>query len=159
MALVKYAMEMKVVLQERDRSNLQLRNAINKLENYEILANFPFSSETKKMSVLVRNKETNRYIYYVKGAEVVMELKVKPAARANVLEFCESLAMDGLRTLVIAQKVLTQEAAQAFLAKYHEAAQKLKHRDYHVQACVAEFEKDLEFLGVTGVEDKLQNNV
>lgn len=91
-----------MVLFERDRSNVQIRNADNKYENYEILANFPFSSETKKMSVLLRQKETNRYIYYVKGAEVVMEHKVKPNQRANVMEFCESLAMDGLRTLVIA---------------------------------------------------------
>lgn len=57
---------------------MQIRNTDHKYENYEILANFPFSSETKKMSVLLRQKETNRYIYYVKGAEVVMEHKVKP---------------------------------------------------------------------------------
>jgi len=56
-----------------------IKNADNILENYEILANFPFSSETKKMSILVRHKETGRYIYYVKGAEVVMEHKVRPA--------------------------------------------------------------------------------
>lgn len=76
-------------------------------ENFEVLANFPFSSETKKMSILVKQKETGRYIYYVKGAEVVMEHKVKPQQRSPLLEFCESLAMEGLRTLVIAQKVLS----------------------------------------------------
>jgi len=59
------------------------------------------------MSVLIKNKDTGHNIYYVKGAEVVMEHKVRPVSRANVLEFCESLAMDGLRTLVIAQKVLS----------------------------------------------------
>jgi len=64
---------------ERDRTQVVIKNADNILENYEILANFPFSSETKKMSILVRHKETGRYIYYVKGAEVVMEHKVRPA--------------------------------------------------------------------------------
>jgi phospholipid-translocating ATPase len=77
--LVKFAIEMNTRLIERDRSQVVIKNADNILENYEILANFPFSSETKKMSILVRHKETGRYIYYVKGAEVVMEHKVRPA--------------------------------------------------------------------------------
>ena len=102
-------MDMNMTLFERDRTQIQLRNPDHKYENYEVLANLPFSSETKKMSILVRQKETDRYIYYVKGAEVVMEHKVKASQRAPLLEFCESLAMDGLRTLVIAQKVLTYE--------------------------------------------------
>jgi magnesium-transporting ATPase (P-type) len=46
-------------------------------ETYEILANFPFSSETKKMSVLVKQKETGRYLYYIKGAQVVLQNKIK----------------------------------------------------------------------------------
>lgn len=99
---------MNTKLVERDRQYVAIRNSDFNLENYEILANFPFSSETKKMSVLVRHKETGRYIYYAKGAEVVMEVKVKPSQKSPLLEFCESLAMEGLRTLVIAQKVLTQ---------------------------------------------------
>lgn len=55
-----------------------MRNSDYKYENYEVLANFPFSSETKKMSILVKQVETGRFIYYVKGAEVVMEHKVRP---------------------------------------------------------------------------------
>lgn len=68
---------------------------------------FPFTSESKKMSVLMKSKETGRIIYFVKGAEVVMERFIRPQARSSLLEFCEVLAMDGLRTLVFAQKVLT----------------------------------------------------
>ena len=77
--MVKFAIEMNTRLIERDRTQVVIKNADNILENYEVLANFPFSSETKKMSILVRHKETGRYIYYVKGAEVVMEHKVRPA--------------------------------------------------------------------------------
>ena len=58
-----------------------------------------------------------------------MEHKIKPQARAALLEFCESLAMDGLRTLVFAQKVLTNEQTESFLDKLKEARQKLKHRE------------------------------
>jgi phospholipid-translocating ATPase len=48
------------------------------LENYDILANFPFSSESKKMSLLLRNRESGKIIYYAKGAEIVMESIIKP---------------------------------------------------------------------------------
>lgn len=70
---------MNMYLLERDRTQIQIKNADHQYENYEVLANFPFSSETKKMSILVRQKETGRFIYYVKGAEVAMETKVKPS--------------------------------------------------------------------------------
>lgn len=66
-----------------------IRNAVGINENYKVLAMFPFTSESKKMSVLVKSEETGRILYYVKGAEVVMEHKIKPQARASLLEFCE----------------------------------------------------------------------
>lgn len=72
-ALVKYSNSLGMELTERDRTSVQIRNPKGIYENYEIIANFPFSSESKKMSVLVRHKETGKVIYYVKGAEVVME--------------------------------------------------------------------------------------
>jgi phospholipid-translocating ATPase len=55
-----------------------LRNVCGINENYQVLAMFPFTSESKKMSVLVKSLETGRVLYYVKGAEVVMEHKIKP---------------------------------------------------------------------------------
>ena len=94
-------------LVERGRNSCVLRNMKGVLENYEVLAMFPFTSESKKMGVIVKNKATEKIIYMVKGAEVVMERIIKPASRPSLLEFCENLALDGLRTLVFAQKVLT----------------------------------------------------
>jgi magnesium-transporting ATPase (P-type) len=41
------------------------------------------------------------------------------------------------------------------MAKYREASSRLKKREHYIQLVVNELEKDLEFLGVTGVEDKL----
>ena len=100
---------------ERDRTSVQLKNPQGVYENYTILANFPFSSKDKKMSVLVTQKETGKTIYYVKGAEVVLESMVKASQRANMREFCELLANDGLRTLAFAQKELTEMETDAFM--------------------------------------------
>jgi phospholipid-translocating ATPase len=41
-------------------------------EHYEILQCFPFSSETKRMGIIVRHIETDRLILYLKGADMVM---------------------------------------------------------------------------------------
>lgn len=38
---------------------------------------FPFKSESKRMGIILRHLETNRYIFYVKGADSVMMEKVK----------------------------------------------------------------------------------
>ena len=72
------------------------------IEEFDILASFPFTSESKKMGCLLKSRKSGRNIYYLKGAEVVMEHKIKAGARASLLESCENLAMDGLRTLVFA---------------------------------------------------------
>ena len=48
------------------------------VQKFDILENFPFSSETKRMGIIVKNKETNTLMFYVKGAEVVMEKIVRP---------------------------------------------------------------------------------
>jgi len=66
-----------------------------------VLANFPFSSDTKRMGIILKHQKTKRIIFYLKGAEVVMSKKVRPGQRATVDEACENLAMEGLRTLVV----------------------------------------------------------
>jgi len=67
--------------------------------------------------------------------------------------------MDGLRTLAFAQKILTPTEADNFMTKLRKAEAKLKNREQAILAVQARYEINMEFLGVTGVEDKLQNNV
>jgi len=64
---------------ERDQNLIVLQNPNGQREHYEVLANFPFSSETKRMGIIVKNKETNKIIFFLKGAEVVMKNFVRPS--------------------------------------------------------------------------------
>jgi len=70
------------------------------------LANFPFSSDTKRMGIVLKHVGSGRIIFYLKGAEVVLRDKVKPNQRVVLDESCENLANEGLRTLVISQKLI-----------------------------------------------------
>lgn len=124
-------------------------------EGYDILANFPFSSQNKKMSVLVKHRETGKIIYFVKGAEVVMEGIMRASQKALLLEFCEQLAMEGLRTLVFAQKLLTQEECDNFMKSYTEALNSMSQRESKIQVALKQIEFEMNFIGVSGVEDKL----
>lgn len=38
-------------------------------EEYQILQNFPFNSETKRMGIMVLKKSTDEILFFVKGAD------------------------------------------------------------------------------------------
>ena len=51
---------------------------------------------------------TNQITFYLKGADVVMKEKVSLIQSEFVKEECENLAREGLRTLVISKKEITE---------------------------------------------------
>jgi phospholipid-translocating ATPase len=57
-ALVKIAESMGMVLKYRDQGQMVIQNAAGEEEVYEILNIFPFSSDSKRMGILVRHKST-----------------------------------------------------------------------------------------------------
>lgn len=59
------------------------------------------------MGIILKHTESGTITFYMKGAETVMKNKVRAPHRATVDEACENLAIEGLRTLVISQKMLT----------------------------------------------------
>jgi phospholipid-translocating ATPase len=70
------------------------------LLTFAIIKTIPFSSETKRMGIVVE-LEGKQY-FFLKGADSVMRRKVHESHRAFVDEECENLAREGLRTLVLA---------------------------------------------------------
>ena len=66
--------------------------------------------------------------------------------------------MEGLRTLVICQKVIAREEFDLWHAKYNEAQSSFTNRDSNVREIFETLERDMELLGITGVEDKLQKD-
>jgi phospholipid-translocating ATPase len=130
--MVKFGFQLNMSLVERDRLYCFLRNAEGKVEEYDVLASFPFTSESKKMGILLKSRATQKVLYYLKGAEVVMEPKIKAQARPALQESCENLALDGLRTLVFAQKLITNEECEKFMQRLKRAQQRLRNRETHV---------------------------
>ena len=75
-ALVQIAESLNMKLLRRDQNEIHIENAAGIGEDYEVLANFPFSSETKRMGIILKNRQSNQILFYLKGADTVMKDKV-----------------------------------------------------------------------------------
>ena len=137
---------------------MELQTPAGSKIGFDILDVFPFTSESKRMSLVVRDRENGEIMFYEKGADVVMADIVQ--SNDWLEEECGNMAREGLRTLVIGRKRLTEELWDTFKQRYHEARVSLEDRNEAMARVVAEYlETNLELLGVTGVEDKLQDDV
>ena len=111
-ALVKFAEKLSMKLIYRTDKQIKIKNTSGTIEEYTILANFPFSSETKRMGIILQNKKYGHIIFYLKGAENVMMKFVKKEYVGYIQEKTENLATKGLRTLVLTQKLISEKDFQ-----------------------------------------------
>ena len=158
-ALVKFASELNMQLKYRDDTDITLQDSNNYEEKFKILALFPFSSDTKRMGIVLNNIETNQKIFYLKGAENVICKLVKEDYTGIIKENTESLSSIGLRTLVICQKLLSNEDFEKWNKIYQEAITSLEHRKKKIEQAMNLLENKMELLCITGVEDQLQEEV
>ncbi|XP_053713455.1 phospholipid-transporting ATPase IC [Synchiropus splendidus] len=137
---------------------------------YELLALLDFTSRRRRMSVLVREPEGGLKLY-CKGADMVILQRLQndcphqdKIERALEVSFSQQnarlFAQASLRTLCVAvrpvpeaswdqwKKTLSQAAAMA-TSDRHELQEKLYDQ----------MERDLQLLGVTAIEDRLQDGV
>ena len=158
-ALVKFAEKLNMRLIHRTDKEIKIKNVSNTMEEYKILANFPFSSDTKRMGIILQNKKHNHIIFYLKGAENVMMKFVKKEYIGYIKENAENLATKGLRTLVLTQKLISQKYFDEWFEEYSQALTSMENRKEKIANCISKLENDMDFLCVTGVEDLLQDDV
>ena len=76
-ALVNFASDIKMKLMKRNNEEMIIQNAAGQEEIYNLLANFPFSSETKRMGILVRHRQSGKLVFFLKGADMVICPRVR----------------------------------------------------------------------------------
>lgn len=169
-AIVKWAESVGLRLASRDRKSMTLGSADSgrPVVRVRILEVFPFTSDGKRMGIIVHFQDdlnapstdvsSGDIWFYQKGADTVMSSIV--AANDWLDEETANMAREGLRTLVVGRKKLSVQQYREFSSKYQEASLSIAGRDAGLQGVVSHYlESDLELLGVTGVEDKLQKDV
>ncbi|XP_058547746.1 probable phospholipid-transporting ATPase IIB isoform X4 [Neofelis nebulosa] len=156
-ALVRWTESVGLTLVSRDLGSMQLRTPSGQIQTYCILQMFPFTSDSKRMGVIVRDESTAEITFYMKGADVAMSSIVQ--YNDWLEEECGNMAREGLRTLVVAKRALTEEQYQDFESRYSQAKLSIHDRALKVAAVVESLERQMELLCLTGVEDRLQADV
>jgi len=168
-AIVRWTERVGLRLAHRDRRSMLLESTQTGkvVVRVEILNGFPFTSEGKRMGIVLRFLETKDVAsdnqsgpiwFFQKGADTVMSSIV--ASNDWLDEETANMAREGLRTLVVGRKRLSTQQYQDFSTSYKEASMVLHDRDSAMANVVKDhLEQNLELLGVTGVEDKLQQDV
>ncbi|XP_055848334.1 probable phospholipid-transporting ATPase IIA isoform X1 [Episyrphus balteatus] len=132
-------------------------NSKEGLLHFQILQIFPFTSESKRMGIIVKDSHSGEITFYLKGADVVMASIVQYNDWLN--EESGNMAREGLRTLVVAKKVLSEEQYNDFETRYNAARLSVSDRVAKVAAVIESLERELELVCLTGVEDRLQEGV
>ncbi|KAG8442282.1 hypothetical protein GDO86_011181 [Hymenochirus boettgeri] len=156
-ALVKWTESVGLTLVNRDLTSMQLKTPGGQILTFFILQIFPFTSESKRMGIIVREESSGDITFYMKGADVAMATIVQYNDWLD--EECGNMAREGLRTLVVAKKSLTEEQYQDFENRYNQAKLSIHDRTLKVAAVVESLEREMELLCLTGVEDQLQTDV
>lgn len=156
-ALVKFSESVGIRLVDRTFTTMSVVNPLHEVEEYEVLDNFPFTSDRKRMGIVLRDKATRQILFMMKGADSVMIPLVHYSDWLD--EECGNMAREGLRTLVFAQRTVPEEEWIDFRDRLHQAKTSLVDRDQQVNRVIESLEKDLHLIGLTGVEDKLQEDV
>ncbi|XP_047622813.1 phospholipid-transporting ATPase VA isoform X2 [Phacochoerus africanus] len=138
---------------------------------FELLHTLGFDSIRKRMSVVIRHPLTDEINVYTKGADsVVMDLLLPCSTddargrhqmkiRSKTQNYLNLYAVEGLRTLCIAKRVLSKEEYACWLQSHLEAESSLDNREELLFQSAIRLETNLHLLGATGIEDRLQDGV
>ncbi|KAJ8100442.1 hypothetical protein POJ06DRAFT_196550 [Lipomyces tetrasporus] len=133
------------------------------VQEYPVLTTLEFNSTRKRMSAIVRMPEDNRIVLFCKGADSVIYSRLRMDGQDDLKEstaqHLEVFANEGLRTLCIAQRVLTEEEYKLWSKEYDEAAAALVNREEKMEIAADRIERELTLLGGTAIEDRLQDGV
>lgn len=132
-------------------------------EKWNVLHTVEFDSTRKRMTVVVESPE-GKIMVLCKGADTVILDRLRPdpltqAIRDETVEHLNRFAGEGLRTLVCAMAVLSQNEYLAWSKLFMEASNALMDRSTKIADVANRIEQNLELVGTTAIEDKLQDGV
>uniref|UniRef100_UPI00398F0378 phospholipid-transporting ATPase VB n=1 Tax=Pristiophorus japonicus TaxID=55135 RepID=UPI00398F0378 len=167
-ALVHAARAYNFTLLSRTSDQVTVKLPQGDLLTFELLHTLAFDSTRKRMSVIVKHPLTKEIIVYTKGADsVIMDLLEEPAKEEKqqrkiaikTQTYLDQYASNGLRTLCITKKVLSDGEYKTWASLRHEAETSIDRREPLILETALRLETNLKLLGATGIEDHLQDGV
>jgi phospholipid-transporting ATPase len=123
LALVQGSVDVGFKFVEKTNDSIKIEiEYLKKFEKYTVLAEFPFDSTRKRMSLIVQEEVSKKIIIMTKGADSIMlpRTTISAVNRQVVDDHLYKFACSGLRTLVMAQKELNPAEFNAWNANYRQ---------------------------------------
>ncbi|XP_029021387.1 probable phospholipid-transporting ATPase IA isoform X3 [Betta splendens] len=158
-ALVRAARNIGFVFSGRTPDSV-IVESLGKEEQYELLHVLEFTSARKRMSVIMRTP-SGKIRLYCKGADTVIYDRLADSSKYKeiTLKHLEQFATEGLRTLCFAVADISESNYQQWQEIHHRAGTSLQNRALKLEESYELIEKNLQLLGATAIEDKLQDKV
>lgn len=144
----------------------KLSNDLFIVRHFKRMAIFEFSSARKRMSVIYLDVDTDTHIMVSKGSELLLDcIRVKNLSPFDEFVFNTSLthfeafAKSGLRTMLVAKKMLSADELNRIVEESKRARLSINNRDHLLSMLYQNAENDLTLVGATAVEDSLQTGV
>ncbi|XP_033163689.1 phospholipid-transporting ATPase ID isoform X4 [Drosophila mauritiana] len=158
-ALVSAARNFGFVFRTRTPNSITIE-VMGQTEEYELLNILDFNNVRKRMSVILRRGDS--MVLYCKGADNVIYDRLhggQEDLKARTQDHLNKFAGEGLRTLALAERRLTEQYYNDWRSRQQEAALSMDSREQKLNAIYEEIESEMQLVGVTAIEDKLQDGV
>ena len=125
------------------------------VRKFELLEVFPFNSDRKRMSVIVRSG--NQIKLYTKGADSIIKSRLSPDQKLNLDSELDRFSKIGLRTLLIGMRLISEQEYSQF--KKSVESLPTTNREEAIEELVSELQQNIYLIGATAVLDRLQDEV
>ncbi|PIN02251.1 P-type ATPase [Handroanthus impetiginosus] len=131
-------------------------------QRFNVLGLHEFDSDRKRMSVILGCPDKTVKVF-VKGADTSMFRVIDKSLNSNMVKATEahlhSYSSEGLRTLVIGMRELSASEFEQWQSSYESASTAVMGRAALLRKVANNIENNLNILGASGIEDKLQQGV
>ncbi|KAM3384929.1 hypothetical protein ACQJBY_009101 [Aegilops geniculata] len=158
-ALVNAASNLHVVLVSKNGNNAEI-HFNRRVIQYEILDILEFTSDRKRMSVVISDSQSGKIFLLSKGAdEAILPLAYSGQQIKTFVDAVDKYAQLGLRTLCLGWRELSLEEYLEWSRLFKEANSALVDREWKVAEVCQKLEHTLDILGISAIEDRLQDGV
>ncbi|KAJ0988935.1 hypothetical protein J5N97_007291 [Dioscorea zingiberensis] len=158
-ALVNAAACLHLVLIGRNGNTLDIKFNTSIIQ-YEILDILEFTFDRKRMSVVVKDCQNDKILLFSKGADEAIFPHARSGQQIRTsVEAVEQYSQLGLRTLCLGWRELEEDEYREWSRMFKEASSTLVDREWKLAEVCQRLEHDFEILGVTAIEDRLQDGV
>ena len=133
------------------------------IHTFTVLNILNFSSDRKRMSIIIKDK--NGLIkLYTKGADCEITKRMSKNSKSKLssnftIKSVDKLSCKGFRSLLIGYKIINEDDYNNWNKNLKSCEMNLAKRARLIDKCYDKIEQDIELLGATIVEDKLQDKV